>query len=113
MLSGDEKFTIVLPAAVSEMLACPMRISIPELVPDETEACTKTIRLCWLKIPVPLLPVYVVEPIFNVTLVILNCVTPSFWFDIFADTDTPACALCEDAGEATVATAGNTRFAGT
>jgi hypothetical protein len=46
LLCGDEKVTVVVPLVVSEALACPMRISIPELLPDDTDACTTTMRLC-------------------------------------------------------------------
>ena len=88
LLWGEEKATVVLPLVVSEAVARPMRISIPELLPDETVAWIMTTRLCWLNIPVPLLPVYVVEPIFSVTLVMLNCTTASFRLTAFADSDT-------------------------
>jgi len=46
LLCGDEKVTVVLPFVVSETLAGPMRISIPDVLPDVTVARTMTTRLC-------------------------------------------------------------------
>jgi hypothetical protein len=46
LLCGDEKSTLVLELVVSEVLACPMRISIPDVLPDVTVAWTMTTRLC-------------------------------------------------------------------
>jgi hypothetical protein len=51
-----------------------------------------------LKIPFPSLLEYVVDPIFNEMLVMLNEMIASFWSVIFADKVTPEWMVCDVSG---------------